>query len=97
MKQKDLEWRQVRVDMAHQWRKINELNYQKSLDHRSFYFKQEDRLRLAPRALQLEIRERHAVLFGRQVGLITHVASVYHYSFTFASKLSFFIHSFVPL
>lgn len=31
---------QVKQDMAVQWQKIYEFNYHKSLDHRSFYFKQ---------------------------------------------------------
>jgi paired amphipathic helix protein Sin3a len=49
LKQKDEEWRRVRVEMKNQWRKVNEANYQRSLDHRSFYFKQEDKKRRAPK------------------------------------------------
>ena len=41
--QKDEEWRRVRHEMKNVWRKISEANYQRSLDHRSFYFKQEDK------------------------------------------------------
>jgi hypothetical protein len=40
LRQKDSEWRKVKLDMKGVWRKINEQNYQRSLDHRSFYFKQ---------------------------------------------------------
>ena len=32
--------RKVREEMTRVWRKIYEQNYHKSLDHRSFYFKQ---------------------------------------------------------
>lgn len=45
--QKDKEWRNLRLSMRNQWRKICEANYFKSLDHRSFYFKQEDKKRLS--------------------------------------------------
>lgn len=55
--QKDREWRQVKNDMTKLWRKVYESNYQKSLDHRSFYFKQSDKKSLAPRAMMQEIRE----------------------------------------
>lgn len=55
--QKDKEWRQVKTEMTKMWRKVYETNYQKSLDHRSFYFKQSDKKSLAPRAMLQEIRE----------------------------------------
>jgi paired amphipathic helix protein Sin3a len=38
--QKDTEWRKVRLDMKRTWRDVCEKNFNKSLDHRSFYFKQ---------------------------------------------------------
>ncbi len=40
MFQKDTEWRRVRADMKRAWRDVCEKNFNKSLDHRSFYFKQ---------------------------------------------------------
>lgn len=38
--QKDEEWRKVKANMAKMWQKVYDQNYHKSLDHRSFYFKQ---------------------------------------------------------
>jgi histone deacetylase complex regulatory component SIN3 len=32
--------RKVKASMARMWQKVYEANYHKSLDHRSFYFKQ---------------------------------------------------------
>lgn len=43
LEQKDEEWRRVRAEMTRVWRKIYEQNYHKSLDHRSFYFKQAEK------------------------------------------------------
>lgn len=39
------------------WRKIYEQNYHKSLDHRSFYFKQQDKRNLSSKVMVQEIRE----------------------------------------
>jgi paired amphipathic helix protein Sin3a len=68
LRQKDLEWRQVRSDMKNQWRKVTEANYARSLDHRSFYFKQEDKKRRSPKALMNELREVHQQVFGPKLG-----------------------------
>jgi paired amphipathic helix protein Sin3a len=43
LKQKDEEWRKARRDMNKIWRDVYKDNYHKSLDHRSFYFKQLDK------------------------------------------------------
>jgi paired amphipathic helix protein Sin3a len=48
---KDKEWRIVRESMNRLWRKVYEANYHKSLDHRSFIFKQQDKKNLTPRAM----------------------------------------------
>ena len=40
LRQKDDEWRKARRDMNKIWREVYKDNYYKSLDHRSFYFKQ---------------------------------------------------------
>ncbi len=37
------------------WRKVFEQNYHKSLDHRSFYFKQSDKKSLMPKAMLQEV------------------------------------------
>ena len=65
--QKDEEWRRVRHEMKNVWRKISEQNYQRSLDHRSFYFKQEDKKRRIPKSLLAELKEVHAKVFDSGV------------------------------
>jgi paired amphipathic helix protein Sin3a len=57
LEQKDKEWRQNRLDMIPQWRKVFEQNYNKSLDHRSFYFKQADKKSLTPKSMLQEIKD----------------------------------------
>lgn len=42
LKQKQEEWAQCRADFNKVWAEIYAKNYHKSLDHRSFYFKQQD-------------------------------------------------------
>ena len=39
------------------WREVYDKNYQKSLDHRSFYFKQMDKKTLSTKALLAEIKQ----------------------------------------
>jgi histone deacetylase complex regulatory component SIN3 len=51
LSQKNLEWRKVRQDMKRHWRDICERNFNKSLDHRSFYFKQDDKKKMAPKGM----------------------------------------------
>jgi hypothetical protein len=48
---------QVREEMNKLWRKVFEQNYHKSLDHRSFYFKQSDKKSLMPKAMLQEVRD----------------------------------------
>jgi len=64
LRQKDEEWRRVRVGMKDNWRRIAAQNYNKSLDHRSFYFKQEDKKRIIPKALILNLKDLHDYFFG---------------------------------
>lgn len=42
LKQKQEEWAKCRSDFNKVWAEIYAKNYHKSLDHRSFYFKQQD-------------------------------------------------------
>lgn len=44
---------QVKDEMNKLWRKVFEANYFKSLDHRSFYFKQADKKALSPKAMMV--------------------------------------------
>ncbi|GAB4839893.1 hypothetical protein Ancab_020602 [Ancistrocladus abbreviatus] len=57
LKQKQEEWARCRADFNKVWADIYAKNYHKSLDHRSFYFKQQDTKSLSTKALLAEIKE----------------------------------------
>lgn len=57
LKQKQEEWARCRSDFNKVWAEIYSKNYHKSLDHRSFYFKQQDSKSLSTKALLTEIKE----------------------------------------
>ncbi|KAL1355186.1 paired amphipathic helix protein Sin3-like 4 isoform X1 [Arachis hypogaea] len=57
LKQKQDEWARCRADFNKVWAEIYAKNYHKSLDHRSFYFKQQDTKSLSTKALLAEIKE----------------------------------------
>ncbi|PIN24928.1 hypothetical protein CDL12_02316 [Handroanthus impetiginosus] len=57
LKQKQEEWARCRSDFNKIWAEIYAKNYHKSLDHRSFYFKQQDTKNLSAKALLTEIKE----------------------------------------
>ncbi|CAL1357250.1 unnamed protein product [Linum trigynum] len=57
LKQKQEEWARCRADFNKVWAEIYSKNYHKSLDHRSFYFKQQDTKSLSTKALLAEIKE----------------------------------------
>ncbi|KAL6547202.1 hypothetical protein OROMI_022923 [Orobanche minor] len=57
LKQKQEEWARCRADFSKVWAEIYAKNYHKSLDHRSFYFKQQDTKILSAKALLAEIKE----------------------------------------
>jgi paired amphipathic helix protein Sin3a len=57
LKQKQEEWARCRFDFNKVWAEIYAKNYHKSLDHRSFYFKQQDTKSLCGKALIAEIKE----------------------------------------
>ncbi|XP_057481650.1 paired amphipathic helix protein Sin3-like 4 [Actinidia eriantha] len=57
LKQKQEEWARCRADFNKIWAEIYAKNYHKSLDHRSFYFKQQDTKSLSTKALLAEIKE----------------------------------------
>jgi len=60
LKQKDQEWTRGRREWNKIWREVNEKNYYKSLDHQSFYFKQNDKKNLTPKVLIAEIKQKYA-------------------------------------
>ncbi|XP_019445511.1 PREDICTED: paired amphipathic helix protein Sin3-like 4 isoform X1 [Lupinus angustifolius] len=57
LKQKQDEWERCHADFNKVWAEIYAKNYHKSLDHRSFYFKQQDTKSLSTKALLAEIKE----------------------------------------
>ncbi|KAF3782414.1 Paired amphipathic helix protein Sin3-like 4 [Nymphaea thermarum] len=57
LKQKQEEWARCRFDMNKVWGEVCAKNYHKSLDHRSFYFKQQDKKSLSTKALLAEVKE----------------------------------------
>ncbi|XP_017636091.1 paired amphipathic helix protein Sin3-like 2 [Gossypium arboreum] len=57
LKQKQEEWTKCRLDFNKVWAEIYSRNHYKSLDHRSFYFKQQDSKNLSAKSLVAEIKE----------------------------------------
>ncbi|KAG5535017.1 hypothetical protein RHGRI_022955 [Rhododendron griersonianum] len=57
LKQKQEEWAKCRSDFNKVWAEIYAKNHYKSLDHRSFYFKQQDSKDLSTKSLVTEIKE----------------------------------------
>ncbi|EOA33276.1 hypothetical protein CARUB_v10019668mg [Capsella rubella] len=57
LKQKQEEWAKCRTEFNKVWADIYTKNYHRSLDHRSFYFKQQDSKNLSTKALLAEIKE----------------------------------------
>ncbi|CAM8944784.1 unnamed protein product [Rhodiola kirilowii] len=57
LKQKQEEWAKCRSDFNKVWADIYSKNHYKSLDHRSFYFKQQDSKNLSTKSLVAEIKE----------------------------------------
>lgn len=49
--------RKNKAAMAPMWQKVYDANYHKSLDHRSFYFKQTDKRSLGAKGMLSDIRE----------------------------------------
>ncbi|GJX95887.1 paired amphipathic helix protein Sin3-like protein 4 isoform X2 [Tanacetum coccineum] len=57
VQQKQEDWERCRFDVNKIWADIYAKNHHKSLDHRSFYFKQQDSKSLSAKALLAEISE----------------------------------------
>ncbi|KAJ0244664.1 Paired amphipathic helix protein Sin3-like 1 [Hirschfeldia incana] len=57
LKQKQDEWKKCRDDFDRIWAKVYAKNHYKSLDHRSFYFKQQDSKNSSAKSLVAEIKE----------------------------------------
>ena len=56
LKQKDLEWRKTRQELGKQWKETIDKNYQRIFDHRSFYFRQQDRRCYSVKYLAADIK-----------------------------------------
>lgn len=56
LKQKDSEWRKARLELNKQWKEVILKNYEKSFDHRSFYFRQQDKRIFNQKYLVSEIK-----------------------------------------
>ncbi|CEO94948.1 hypothetical protein PBRA_003761 [Plasmodiophora brassicae] len=57
LKQKDVEWRRARENMKKTWQDVVKANYHRSLDHRSFTFKSEEKKRLSSKFLIAELKD----------------------------------------
>ena len=57
LKQKYAEWKRIKTELTPVWVDVYEKNYNKSLDHRSFYFKQTDKKALSAKGMTGEIKE----------------------------------------
>jgi len=57
LKTKDLEWCKARQEMNNNWRETMDKNYLKSLDHRSFYFKQSEKKTFSSKVLVNELKD----------------------------------------
>ncbi|CAF2040613.1 unnamed protein product [Brassica napus] len=57
LKQKQEEWARCRSDFRKVWAEVYAKNHHKSLDHRSFYFKQQDSKNLSTKGLVAEIKD----------------------------------------
>ena len=57
LKQKSEEWQILKEEMLPTWNEVCAKNYNKSLDHRSFYFKQADKKNLSTKGMTQEIKE----------------------------------------
>ena len=56
LQQKDREWRALRTSLVKGWKEVYEKNFTKSLDHRSFYFKQGDKKNFSGKQMVLELK-----------------------------------------
>lgn len=55
LKEKDVEWRRAKDNLVQHWKDVLRLNSSRTLDHRSFYFKQHEKRTIKPRHLISEV------------------------------------------
>lgn len=92
LKEKDAEWKKVKTQLNKNWKEVLERNYHKSLDHRSFYFKQADKKAVSSKHMLADIRSRadtereagsgapHLVMEHPDTGVHEDVANVMAYA-----------------
>jgi paired amphipathic helix protein Sin3a len=66
LKQKDVEWRKARTELNRHWKDVLCRNHAKSFDHRSFYFKQQDKKYLSTKQLVADLTGRAACAWEGQ-------------------------------
>ncbi|CAA0834734.1 Paired amphipathic helix protein Sin3-like 4 [Striga hermonthica] len=77
LKQKQEELARCRADFNKVWAGIYAKNYPKSLDHRSFYFKQQDTKNLSAKAMLAEIKEMCEKNQNKDESLLASIAAGY--------------------
>ncbi len=75
LKQKDQEWRRARHELNKHWKEVVEKNHYKSFDHRSFYFRQNDKKYLSTKPLVQEIVNSAAAVNSAQQQISSDVAN----------------------
>lgn len=65
LKQKQEEWARCRSDFDKVWAEIYAKNYYKSLDHRSFYFKQQDSKKLSMKGLSVTYYTHYSIISSK--------------------------------
>mmetsp|Transcript_15747 Transcript_15747/g.27617 ORF Transcript_15747/g.27617 Transcript_15747/m.27617 type:complete len:2133 (+) Transcript_15747:330-6728(+) len=76
LKQKDEHWRRARLEMNKIWREVCEKNYLKSLDHRSFNFKQLDKREWSSKIILSELTDPQVAFAARQT-CVLHLGNGY--------------------
>lgn len=56
LKQKDVEWRKARLELNNQWKDLLNKNYERSLDHSSYFFKLQDKKHYSARNLVADVK-----------------------------------------
>jgi paired amphipathic helix protein Sin3a len=88
LEQKQAEWEATQAEMMPRWQGIFRENYAKSLDHRSFYFKQAEKKDLMPRLLVQEARDAADKARSERVAVLLALAGRCDFALRVAPHLS---------
>jgi paired amphipathic helix protein Sin3a len=72
LKQKQEEWSRCQSDFSKVWAEVYSKNYHKSLDHQSFYFKQQDKKNLNTKGMHMFFIVYYPSLVGTGLLFLTH-------------------------